>query len=69
MFDTKRRIPALALALLAYLVSFPEDAEAITLPVATVLNLTSEISPWFYGLAAVGIVAAAAAKIGRRAGT
>ena len=69
MSDKKRCIAVLILALLAYFVSYPEDAQAITTPVATFLGLTTAVSPWLYGVVAVGIIAAAMVKIwGRRAG-
>ena len=60
----------LGFAVLAYFVSYPEDAQAITTPISTFLSLTTAISPWFYGVVAVGIIAAAIVKTwGRRAGT
>jgi formate-dependent nitrite reductase membrane component NrfD len=62
MSDKKRCISVLALVALAYFVSFPEDAQAITTPISTFLNLTSAISPWFYGVVAVGIIATAMVK-------
>lgn len=70
MSDKKRCISVLTLAGLAYFVSYPEDAEAITTPISTILNLTMAISPWFYGVVAVGIIATAIVKTwGGRAGT
>jgi hypothetical protein len=47
----------LAAVVLAYFVVYPEDAQAITAPIVTVLTLTNSISPWFYGVVAVGIIA------------
>ena len=70
MWDRKRCITVLALGFLAYFVAYPEDAQAITAPVATILNLTNAIAPSFYGVVAVGIIATAMVKIwGGRAGT
>jgi len=62
MSDKKRCISVLVLSALAYFVSYPEDAQAITTPISTFLNLTSAISPWFYGVVAIGILAAAIVK-------
>ena len=59
MSDNKRYIAVLILALLAYFVSYPEDAQAVTTPVATFLGLTTAVSPWLYGVVAVGIISAA----------
>jgi hypothetical protein len=70
MFNKNRWILVLALAVLAYFVSYPEDAQAITTPIATFLSLTTAVSPWLYGVAAVGIIATAIVKTwGGRAGT
>jgi hypothetical protein len=69
MFDKNRWIVVLVLALLAYFVSYPEDAQAITTPIATFLGLTTAVSPWLYGVLAVGIIATAIVKTwGGRAG-
>jgi Na+/proline symporter len=66
MSDKKRCVAVLALAALAYFVSYPEDAQAITTPtittISTVLNLTNVVSPWFYGVVVVGILATAMVK-------
>ena len=59
MPDKIRCISVLLLAVLAYFVSYPEDAQAITTPITTFLSLTTAISPWFYGVVAVGLIAAA----------
>jgi hypothetical protein len=77
MPDKKCYVSVFVLALLAYFVSYPEDAQAITTPINTVLNLihtvlnlTTAISPWFYGVVAIGIIATAMVKTwGGRAGT
>ena len=45
MSDKKRSLAILALSILTYYVSYPEDAEAITTPVTAFLNLTTAISP------------------------
>ena len=69
MSDMTHRIASFALLALAYFVSFPEDAEAISTPVKTFLSLTTVISPALYGVVAVGIVAIAVVKTwGERAG-
>ena len=62
MFDKKRFIVVLVLALLTYFVSYPEDAQAITTPITTFLGLTTAVSPWLYGVVAVGIIATAIVK-------
>jgi hypothetical protein len=62
MSDKKRCIAVLVLALLAYFVSYPEDAQAVTTPMATFLGLTTAVSPWLYGVVAVGIIANAMIK-------
>lgn len=70
MSDKKRCIVVLALAALAYFVAYPDDAQAITTPISTFLHLTSAVSPWFYGVAAIGIIATAIVKTwGGRVGT
>ena len=70
MSDKKRCISVLALAVLAYFVAYPEDAQDITTPLSTFLSLTTAVSPWFYGVVAVGIIAAAVVKNrGGQAGT
>lgn len=69
MSDKTRCIAVLAVAVLAYFVAYPDDAQAITTPISTFLNLTSAVSPWFYGVVAVGIIATAIVKTwGGRAG-
>jgi len=62
MSDKKRCLAVLALSVLAYFVSYPEDAEAITTPVTAFLNLTTAISPSLYNVVAVCIIAAAIVK-------
>ncbi len=62
MSDKKRWIAVLVLALLAYFVSYPEDAQAIATPMATFLGLTTAVSPWLYGVVAVAIIAKAVVK-------
>lgn len=62
MSDKHRYITILALSGFAYFVSYPEDAEAIIKPIATVMSLTEVISPSFYGVVAVGIIAIAIFK-------
>ena len=60
----------LIFAVLAYFIAYPEDAQAVTVPIATFLSLTTAISPWFYGVVAVGIFSIAMMKTwgGRVAG-
>ena len=64
MSDKKCWILILVFALVAYFVTFPDDAQAITTPAATFLGLTSPVSPWFYGVVAVAIMAKAVAYLG-----
>jgi hypothetical protein len=60
--NKSRRVAILLGAALAWVIAFPEDAEAFCTPVKTVLGLTSAISPALYGVVAVGIIATAVAK-------
>jgi hypothetical protein len=64
--ETIKWAVGLALAALVYFVSYPEDVQAIIMPIITtitpVLNLTNTVSPWFYGVVAVGIIAKATVK-------
>ena len=54
---TKFRITATLGGLgFVYFVMYPEDAKAITAPVAAVLELSHTPSPWLYMLIAVSIV-------------
>jgi hypothetical protein len=41
----------------AYFVVFPGDLTAVLAPAGQILNLTTAVSPWFYALIGVGIVA------------
>lgn len=56
MRDNTRKIVILAGTVLAYFVAFPEDAEAI-------LGISKAISPWFYGFAAIGLIAWSIIKV------
>ena len=70
MYSTRRYVLVLILAALAYFVSYPEDAQAITTPLATFASLTTAISPGLYAVIAAGIIAFAIVKTwGGRAGT
>ncbi len=40
-----------------YFVIFPEDFGTLLVPVETLLMLTEAVSPWFYGVVAVAIIA------------
>lgn len=62
MSDPVRCIGILLLSAWAYFVAFPDDAEAVVAPIRTVLDLTSLIPAALYGVAAVGIIAAAIIK-------
>ncbi len=63
MFEKDRRFAVLALLVLAYFVSYPEDVQAISAPISVFLNLSTAISPWFYGVVAVAIFTSAMVKI------
>ena len=70
MSEKKLRLTVLGLSALAYFVAYPEDAQSITTPVTTFLDLTTAISPSLYGVVAAGIIATAIIKTwGGRAGT
>jgi len=62
MCDKNRCGLILTFAALTYFVAFPEDAQSIATPVATFLSLTSSVSPWLYGVVAIGIVCSAIVK-------
>jgi len=69
MSDRLRNLSILILTALAYFVAFPDDLQSITAPIAILLGLTTAVSPWFYGVVAVGIIAMAMVKTwGRRLG-
>jgi len=62
------RLVTVGLVVLAYFLVYPEDVTAVVAPVATmvkgiaaplasVLQLSTSVSPWLYGVIAVGIVA------------
>lgn len=63
MPEQSRRVMVLTLAALVYFASFPDDAQALVTPISTLLGLTTAVSPWFYGLAAVSIVAMTVVKV------
>jgi len=48
---------------LAYFMVYPKDMENVTNTLATVLQLTNEISPWLYVLGGLGLVAWSVTKI------
>jgi hypothetical protein len=56
MSDNSRKIVILAVTVLAYFIAFPSDAEAI-------LGISNAISPWLYGVAAVGLMAWSIVKV------
>jgi hypothetical protein len=73
MFSTRGHLArgvVLASVIFAYFVVYPEDAQAITAPIAnflTLLTASNSISPWLYGVVAVGIIAwAIVTTCGRR---
>ena len=69
MYSTRRNLLVLVLAALAYFVAYPDDAQAITTPLATFASLTTAISPGLYAVMAAGIIAVAIVKTwGGRAG-
>lgn len=59
MSEINRRIAIMVLLALMYFISYPNDAELLTSPLTTILNLTTAISPWFYGVLAVGMMSIA----------
>ncbi len=54
--------------ILSYFVTFPGDLKAVLNPLEAILRLTSAVSPWFFGLAAVGLLSWTALRLwgGRR---
>lgn len=53
----------LALLAFAYFVAYPEDFTSLLAPVKDVLALSNLVSPWFYALLAVAILAWTATAI------
>ena len=56
MSDNRRKIVILAVTVVAYFAAFPSDAEAI-------LGISKAISPWLYGVAAIGLMAWSIVKV------
>ncbi len=56
MPDNTRKIVIVVSTVLAYFAAFPSDAEAI-------LGVSKAISPWFYGFAAIGLIAWSIVKV------
>jgi hypothetical protein len=56
MPDNTRKIVIVAGTVLAYFAAFPSDAEAI-------LGISKAVSPWFYGFAAIGLIAWSIVKV------
>jgi hypothetical protein len=53
----------LGAAALAYFVAYPENLAAVLAPAQRILGLSSAVSPWLYGLLAVGLVCRTADRI------
>jgi hypothetical protein len=51
-----RQCIILTAAVFTWFVIYPEDFDALLAPLRTVLSVSQAISPWLYGLAAVGLV-------------
>ena len=69
MSDRLRNLSVLALIALVYFVAYPDDLQTITAPITILLGLSTALSPWFYGVMAVGMIAMAMVKTwGRRPG-
>lgn len=62
MCNKTRYLAVLAATGFAYFVLFPEDLPAVVMPITAILNLTNAVSPWLYGVAAVGIASQAVVK-------
>ena len=45
-----------ASAVLVYFMIFPDDLTILLSPVTTLLKLTNAVSPWLYGVVAVGAI-------------
>lgn len=57
------RFITLAIALvLTYFVAYPQDADAVVIPLSTFAELSKAFSPWLYMLAAAGLIAGAIVK-------
>jgi hypothetical protein len=62
MTDRTRWVLLWVAIVMAYFVAYPGDAKAVAEPVATFLELTNAVSPWFYIVIAVAILAFAIIK-------
>jgi len=62
MNDRNRRLLILALSALAYFVAYPDDAQAVTQPLNSFLNLTMSVSSSLYSVATAAIIAYAIMK-------
>ena len=63
MTDTGRKLMAMLLPAVAYLVAFPDDTQSLVSTMASVLGLTVAVSPWLYGLLATGVILIVVLKI------
>lgn len=62
MCNRTRGIAVLGATVFAYFVLFPEDLPSVVMPITAILQLTNAVSPWLYGVAAVGIASQAIVK-------
>ena len=63
MTDTGRKLMAVLLPAIAYLVAFPDEARSLVSTMSSVLGLTAAVSPWLYGLVATGVILIVVLKI------
>lgn len=58
-----RHVAALGVLAFVYVVSYPNDLSAILGPLEKVLAVSNAVSPWLYGVIAVGILSWAALRL------
>ena len=63
MTERQRYVSILLFTAVAYLVVYPEDFDRIISSATDFLSLTFAISPWFYGVVAIGLIAHAVIRI------
>ena len=63
MTDQQRYVSILVFTAVAYLAVYPEDFHRFISSATDFLSLTFAISPWFYGVVAIGLIVQALIRI------
>jgi len=63
MTDQQRHLSILLFTVVAYLAVYPEDFDRFISSATDFLSLTFAISPWFYGIVAIGLIVHALIRI------